>query len=317
MVRSVTFFVLILCMLTFSAENNRGLSQSTKVQEGRLIDLGEIGDDKIKGLRIELWLPAGDYQVDTLPWIYFHDGQMLFDESKSWNKQSWKLDRVGQQGIRNGLLRPFLAIAIYNGGMDRHRQYFPEAPFRSMSYDDQAKVYASKRKAGEPIFSGTIQSDAYLHFLKVKLTKTIIDSLKIQEHRGPKYLLGASMGGLISWYGHLQNPDFFKGAACLSTHWPGTFSFDDDLVPNSFFKFFEAQVKKSPAKRKFKFYFDTGDVGLDAEYIRHHKRLIRLLEQHPDKIQFQEKVFEGADHSENAWSSRLLIPLQFLVGRKK
>ncbi|CAM5180683.1 alpha/beta hydrolase-fold protein [Alishewanella longhuensis] len=36
------------------------------------------------------------------------------------------------------------------------------------------------------------------------------------------FIMGSSMGGLISWYAQTQYPQVFGGAAALSTHWPVT-----------------------------------------------------------------------------------------------
>ncbi|MCK7479334.1 MAG: alpha/beta hydrolase-fold protein [Candidatus Moduliflexus flocculans] len=35
------------------------------------------------------------------------------------------------------------------------------------------------------------------------------------------FIMGSSMGGLISLYAVSQYPDVFYGAGCVSTHWAG------------------------------------------------------------------------------------------------
>ena len=69
------------------------------------------------------------------------------------------------------------------------------------------------------------------------------------------------MGALISLYALCEYPDVFAGAACLSTHWPGLFSMDNNPVPGAFFSY----LKKSlPSPGKHRIYFDHGTETLDA-----------------------------------------------------
>jgi enterochelin esterase-like enzyme len=119
------------------------------------------------------------------------------------------------------------------------------------------------------------------------------------------------MGGLISMYALCEYPDVFGGAACLSTHWPGTFSMDNNPIPAAFMKYMRTHL---PSPKTHKIYFDYGDATLDALY--------PPLQQMADEIMKEKgfnaknwltKFFPGEDHSENAWKKRLDIPLVFLL----
>jgi len=44
------------------------------------------------------------------------------------------------------------------------------------------------------------------------------------------FIAGSSMGGLISHYAICEYPEIFGGAACLSTHWVGTFTLENITI---------------------------------------------------------------------------------------
>ena len=71
------------------------------------------------------------------------------------------------------------------------------------------------------------------------------------------------MGGVISLYALCRYPKLFGGAACLSTHWPGTFNMDNNPIPAAFMNYLRTHLP-SPATHKI--YFDYGDATLDALY---------------------------------------------------
>lgn len=125
--------------------------------------------------------------------------------------------------------------------------------------------------------------------------------------------MGSSMGGLISLYAICEYPDVFGAAACLSTHWPGIFTMENNPIPEAFYRYLENNL---PDPRKNKIYFDFGTATLDAMY--------PPLQAEVDKIMikkgfssgsWQTLKFEGEDHSEKAWKKRLPIPLTFLFGK--
>ena len=119
------------------------------------------------------------------------------------------------------------------------------------------------------------------------------------------------MGGLISLYAICEYPEIFGGAACLSTHWVGTFTLENNPVPDSFIKYLD---KKLPDKKNHKIYFDCGDQTLDAMYPAIQMRVDHLMKSkgYMDS-NWVTRYFPGEDHSEKSWNKRLNIPLEFLL----
>jgi enterochelin esterase-like enzyme len=119
------------------------------------------------------------------------------------------------------------------------------------------------------------------------------------------------MGGLISLYAICEHPKIFGGAACLSTHWVGTFTLENNPVPNSFINYLE---QKLPNPKNHKIYFDCGDQTLDAMYPNIQMGVDSLMKRKGyTKNNWVTKYFPGDDHSEKSWSKRLHIPLVFLL----
>jgi hypothetical protein len=83
-------------------------------------------------------------------------------------------------------------------------------------------------------------------------------------------------------YAISEYPEVFGSAACLSTHWIGTYNND-------------------------------GNHTLDALYLPFQKKISEVLS---EKGYDKNILLEGANHSENSWSQRLEIPLMYLFGKK-
>jgi predicted alpha/beta superfamily hydrolase len=118
--------------------------------------------------------------------------------------------------------------------------------------------------------------------------------------------MGSSMGGLISLYALVVYPEIFGGAGCLSTHWPAVETF---IIPylKSYF----------PKSGQHKIYFDHGTQGIDADYHRCQQFVDEtMLEKgYTPGIDWITHIAPGATHHEDAWRSRLHLPLRFFLGK--
>jgi len=296
------FFLLLLSL---------SLHALPQVAAGKVVRLESFPFKSIPERPIDIWLPDGFPKAQPYAVLYMHDGQMLFDGSASWNKQEWRVDEVAQQLQSSGKVRPFIVVAVHNHPANRHAEYFPQAPFLSLSAKQQQALYQIERQPGQKLFQRPVYSDDYLRFLVKELKPFIDANYPVSAARDDTFVMGSSMGGLISLYALAQYPEIFGGAACLSTHWPGTFSPDDNPIPGAFMAFMRQQL---PPPAKHKIYFDYGDQTLDAMYPPLQQRVDQLMRQlkYPDQL-WQTRFFPGTDHSESAWAQRLHIPLQFLL----
>ena len=58
-----------------------------------------------------------------------HDGQNLFDGTKTWNGQEWELDEWAAKLISENEISSFIIIGIHNSGKKRWSDYFPEKAY--------------------------------------------------------------------------------------------------------------------------------------------------------------------------------------------
>ena len=290
---------------------NQAIAQLPKVSSGQILRLEAFPSQFIDPHNVYIWLPDGYSEREKYAVLYMHDGQSLFDSTITWNKQAWDVDVVAAELMKRGVTRKFIVVGIWNNGASRHAEYFPQQPFEEMSPADRDTVTAALQRMGRTKERFQPNSDNYLRFLVRELKPYVDKNFSTRKDRKNTFIAGSSMGGLISMYAITQYPKVFGGAACLSTHWPGIFSLENNPVPAAF----EAYLRiKLPKPGKNKFYFDYGTATLDALYPGIQVRVDAIMrEKGYSAAQWQTLRFEGADHSERAWRARLDQPLMFLL----
>jgi enterochelin esterase-like enzyme len=282
-----------------------------QVVAGRVERITNLASKWVEPRHVEVWLPPNYDGKKKHSVLYMHDGQMLFDSTTSWNRQSWDVDDVMTRLLREGKIRDCIVVGVWNAGASRHANYFPQKPFEGLSLAERDTVVQQLQRAGRTQTAFQPNSDDYLRFL-VKELKPLIDrKYKVYTDRKHTFIAGSSMGGLISMYALCEYPAVFGGAACLSTHWPGTFTLDNNPMPNAFVQYLKTHL---PDPKKHRIYFDCGDQTLDALYPAIQKQVDEVLQAKGYRAKnWQTGYFKGEDHSERAWKKRLDIPLTFLL----
>jgi pimeloyl-ACP methyl ester carboxylesterase len=130
------------------------------------------------------------------------------------------------------------------------------------------------------------------------------------------FIMGSSMGGLISAYALCEYPNVFGGAACLSTHTPlaapNLINEKTDVEVAS--KFRDYLEKNLPEANTRKIYFDYGSLTLDAYYKPYQVKIDDLMKRKGyDAAHWLTMEFAGTDHSETSWNRRLYVPVLFLL----
>jgi len=297
--------------LHFPAEFLMPKAQPQKPISGK-IDLYENFASKFISARdVEVWLPEGFNPKKKYDVLYMHDGQMLFDPNTTWNHQSWNVDDVVAGLLKEGKIKDIIVVGISNGGKTRHADYFPQKPFELMTQQQKDSVIKKLKVNGKTDIAFNPNSDNYLKFMVLELKPFIDKKYPVYKGSDHTFIAGSSMGGLISMYAICQYPDIFGGAACLSTHWPGIFTVENNPIPDAFVAYMKANL---PNPENHKFYFDYGDQTLDALYPPLQKKVDEVMKAKgfTDK-NWITKFYPGQDHSEKSWNSRFNIPLQFLL----
>jgi enterochelin esterase-like enzyme len=255
---------------------------------------------------IDIWLPDGygSSKDKTFPVIYMHDGQNLFNPATSYGGEEWGVDEAITKLAKEKIIPEAIVVGIWNTPK-RYQEYMPEEPFELL--DERVKMLLFDKFGGAPV------SDDYLKFIVEEL-KPFIDSVyQTKPGRADTYVMGSSMGGLISLYAVCEYPQIFSGAACLSTHWIGDPDGEPHAVSDAFVSYLNQNL---PDAGGHKFYFDFGTVGLDSLYQSHQQKIDRVMKAkgYKEGRDWLTKKYEGHDHNEKYWRKRIDVPLMFLMG---
>jgi enterochelin esterase-like enzyme len=281
------------------------------VSSGRIERLEDFRSVYVSPRHIDVWLPANYSSRGRYAVLYMHDGQMLFDDTITWNKQSWGVAETVDELSRAGKIRDCIVVGIWNSGGSRHSDYFPQKPFDSLPVAFRDLLKQARRDDGSPLFAVDVRSDGYLAFVVEELKPFIDRRYATLSTADSTFTAGSSMGGLISIYAVCEYPGVFGGAACLSTHWTGIFTNENNPIPDVLVEYLR---QKLPDPANHRIYFDHGTETLDALYEPHQQRVDRLMmSKGYVSTNWQTRKFTGADHSEEAWRKRLHIPITFLL----
>lgn len=281
-----------------------------QVVSGKIERIANFPSNYVTARNIDVWLPAGYTDSSRYAVLYMHDGQMLYDAAQSWNKQAWDIDDIASDLLLKNKIRKFIVVGIWNGGETRHQDYFPQKPFDQLTKTEKDSIVKQLQRAGRTKENFQPQSDNYLQFLVKELKPYIDRNYHVHTNRENTFVAGSSMGGLISLYALCEYPEIFGGAACLSTHWIGTFTPDNNPFPHSFINYLNIKL---PNPKNHKIYFDCGDQTLDAFYPPFQMKADSLMKNKGyTENNWATRYFPGEDHSEKSWNKRLHIPLQFL-----
>lgn len=283
-----------------------------KVASGRVERMEFFSEYFQEASNVDVWLPD-NYRTDKqYAVVYMHDGQMLFDSTITWNHQEWGVDETLGKLIAEKVIRKCIVVGIWNAGKNRHADYFPQKPFESLPLPFRdSLIHQLKRDPKTALFSTDVRSDNYLKFIVNELKPSIDKRFATDPSREKTFIAGSSMGGLISMYAICEYPGVFGGAACLSTHWPGVFTIENNPIPDAFLTYLQTHL---PDPATHKFYYDYGTKTLDALYEPFQLRADEVMKQGGyDDSNYKSLKFEGEDHTERAWRERLFVPFTFLL----
>lgn len=287
-------------------------SQIQKTDRGKIVFYPDFPSRYIVPRHIEIWLPEHYSSGGKFAVLYMHDGQMLYDAGTTWNKQSWNVDSTASALMSSGKIKDCIIVGIWNDQSTRHKDYFPAKPFNILTAEEKKWVTSELLKNGRATEEFTVYSDDYLRFIVEEL-KPFIDSVyNVNTNKQNTFIAGSSMGGLISMYAVFEYPDIFGGAACLSTHWPGVFTVENNPVPDAFVSYIKSGLQNL---RSNKIYFDHGDQTLDALYPPLQAKVNLAMQFYPEQF-WVSRFFPGTDHSEKAWRERFGDVLVYLCSKE-
>lgn len=281
------------------------------VNTGRIERLSNVPSRHVDPRPIDVWLPPGYTPDRHYAVLYMQDGQNLFDASQTWNKASWNVHEALSKLIAQGRVQDTIVVAIPNNGKYRYSEYYPEK-YLALAPQNVRDDYVRRAQWDRTL------GDAYVRYIVEELKPFIDKTYSTRGEAAGTFLMGSSMGGMVSLYAMCEYPQVFGGVAALSTHWigkPGVWGTPQKLqnatLPLAAFNYLSQHLPKPGTHR---IYFDHGTEGLDAVYGVHQAFVDAIVKDLGyDAVDWQSRVFEGAGHSETDWASRVDIPLEFLL----
>jgi enterochelin esterase-like enzyme len=269
----------------------------------------------IKPRNVDVWLPDSYTNQKKYAVLYMHDGQMLFDATKTWNKQEWKVDEIVSNLLEEEKIKDIIVVAIWNIPEIRFTDYYPKKSLELLPKKVRDSLFNEAKKRGNLLSLNDFQADNYLKFMVDELKPYIDKHYSTLTDYKSTFIAGSSMGGLISMYAICEYPEIFGGAACISTHWPGVMPSKNNPIPASIFEYMKQHV---PSPQTHIFYFDYGTETLDQYYPQYLETVDSIFfgKGYTEK-NYMNLEFEGADHSEESWNRRFDIPLTFLLKKLK
>lgn len=271
---------------------------------GKLVHYENFESAFVDARNVDIWLPDGyDENTDhNYPVLYMQDGQNLFVPGNSYGGEEWGVDETLTNLASSGKIPDVIVVGIWNTPK-RYQEYMPQKVFTGI-----------ERSVGGPLlkkYGGMPVSDNYLKFIVEEL-KPFVDSVyRTKPDRENTFVMGSSMGGLISIYAISEYPGIFRGAGCLSSHWIGDPEAEMHAVSDAFVEYLG---KNLPDAGGHLIYFDYGTATLDSLYEPHQLKIDRVMQQkgYQHGKDWITQKYEGHEHNEKYWRERLDIPMLFL-----
>jgi predicted alpha/beta superfamily hydrolase len=260
----------------FRRENRRVV-----IRKGRLETLSFTSKVFANTRPVTIYVPAGydDHPEQRYPVLYMHDGQNLFDPTRSFIPgQHWRLGEAADAMIGERKARPMIIVGIDNTGAARIDEYTPTRDV--------------KRNAGG-------RADDYGRMLLEELKPVIDESYRTLVDRAGTAVGGSSLGGLLSIHLALSHPAAFSAAAVMS---PSVW-WDDRAILDELDRF---------SGRRARIWLDAGGrEGFNAlQDTRALRDKLKAKGWGEGELKYHED--RRADHSERAWAARAPMMLEFL-----
>ena len=320
---AIRSYVFALLTIFVGACSPKGTIMADNKNSGIFNHIESFKSEFVENRPVDIWLPNG-YEKNTeqrYSVMYLHDGQFMFDNATSpMNKGIfmkfyalyaklryrtglfWDVDKIATQLIEAEKIDPVIFVSVWNlPGTKRRTEYMPQ----KMITEQIANEFLHKES---DIRIQEINSDKYLSFLVKELKPYVDKNYKTKSDQKNTFIMGSSMGGMISAYAISEYPEIFGGAACSSTHW----TLGGDAVTNWY-------EDHWPSAGDHLLYFDRGTESYDANYGDGQAHMDSIMEEKgfTRDLDWKSLVFQGESHIMAAWRARLHIPLKFLLGAKE
>lgn len=225
---------------------------------------------------VSVYLPPS-YTYDThknYPVVYTLDGQNLFGGG-------WNLDSAMDALSNSGQIREAIIIGIHNKGFGRMKEYTP--------------TYWS-------VYNDGGDGDLFLDYIEQELMPEVNSRFRTLSGRDDTYIMGSSLGGLMSFYAGWTRSNVYGGVAGLSS----SFFWDDDYIKGIVSSYSGPFITTT-------FYIDTGVYEINNGSGQSTVDLYNILngKGYSPYSHLAQSPYDK--HNEASWGDRVDIPLKILL----
>ena len=241
--------------------------------------------------RVTVWLPPGfkrRLQTYRYSVLYLNDGQNLFDASRAFAGQTWRVGETAADLVRRKRIPPMLIVGIDHGVERRAREYLPVEDERNPT---------AKRPLGRE----------YAEFVTREVMPFISRTYPVLRTASATGFGGSSYGAVAALYTTLIKPGTF-GRLLIES--PSLY------VGRAHLLRLARKAERWPAR----IYLGVGTTETshehwNAETLGNVLKLEKILRSAGlGERRLRLRVAPGAAHSESAWAARLPEALEFLYG---
>ena len=221
-----------------------------------------------------------DQPSRRFPVLYLQDGQKLFDGATSFIPgMDWHIGHTADECIREGRVEPLIIVGIYNAGKQRLSEYTPTRAPRL----------------------GGGSANRYGKFLLEEVWPFVMRNHRVLDGAANTGIGGSSLGGLVSLYLGLRQPQIFGRIAALS---PSVWWNQRTIM-----RFVEA----APVHPLPRIWLDIGtrEGARIVDDVERFRDILLRKGWHMGFDLHYERI-EGAEHNEAAWAQRVGPFLEFL-----
>ena len=300
------FFCISLSLITSSQVNPFVWKiSSNQPTSGKLFE-STLSNGYLNGRTIRVWVPEHyDRSKNAYDVVYFHDGQMLFDSTSTWNHQSWDLANSAMKYLSK---KRCILVGIDNDPNNRYAEFFPSPIYSTLPVSVQLTLRDS-------LWNGLPRFDSYAEALINEVFPLIENHWNVHRGGAHRTMAGSSMGGIVSLAFLLTHPTELSHVACLSIHLPliNYWKFGNRYKEPLAAAFNEFVVQNSAALDGKSIYVDRGDQSLDAAYAEYFPSFESALNSCAKKNSLTIKLIENSGHSERVWAVRIGPILKTLI----
>lgn len=220
--------------------------------------------------------------------LYLNDGQNLFDPSRAFAGNTWRVAETVSTLVENGRIPPLVVVGVDHGEASRAREYLPVGDHRNPH---------ARRPFGR----------RYVEFLTTELMPFIEREFPVSRAASSTGIGGSSYGAVAALFTVLRNPGRF-GRLLIES--PSLYVGRGYLLREA------RRADQWPAR----IYLGVGTAETtrperNEETVINVLRLERILRDAGlGRRRVKLVIEQGATHSEHAWAARLPDALSFLFG---